>query len=132
MVCFLKKGAGPYIGDLGVIAEEKVLSTDHNHSSVPTDHNRKPNQALRLLDIDDLYILVGFLDPLATTLSVATSLNITQPAVSRRVGKLQHCYPGLFRKEGRRIFLTEKGKTLAGATKVLLNRLQEALGPVNS
>ncbi len=78
---------------------------------------------LRRLDFDDLWLLQELLQGKTLT-QIASEMNISQPAISQRLRKLEDVFSvQLLRPQGRRLALTEEGVSIAtkalGALKLM-------------
>lgn len=78
---------------------------------------------LRRLDFDDLWLLQELLEGKTLT-AVAQEMNISQPAISQRLRKIEEVFAApLLKQQGRRLALTEDGVSIAtkaaGALKLM-------------
>jgi hypothetical protein len=72
---------------------------------------------LRGLDIDDMLILSLLIDKHSVT-HIGTKLNLTQPAITQRLGKMRRCLGfALTIRLGRHIALTQNGLAFAIAAR---------------
>jgi len=69
-----------------------------------------------------------WIEKLGTFAAAADRLNTTQPAISARIREMESRLGArLFKRQGRRMVLTVRGRSLAAQCEPLLNQLQEAL-----
>lgn len=85
------------------------------------------NQSLRALGLDDLYLL-KLLHEGHTLTSAAKTLNLTQPAASQRVKKIEASFEAkLLQKVGRNVKLTQEGMNICHKAVHALSLLEENL-----
>jgi DNA-binding transcriptional LysR family regulator len=83
-------------------------------------------QKLRMLDIDDLYILSYMFDGQSST-EAGASLGLTQPAVSHRIRKMRDLFGQITMYDQKRLTLTPDGVRLGAAAKAACELLNDSL-----